>query len=76
MILIVIVVILYYYFFRQNKECYDENKCKVEWEEWDKCSKECGGGTQEREKEMKVALIGGSACVRLVERRDCNTQPC
>jgi len=61
--------------FKNYKECYNQ-ECKTEWGEWGKCSKGCGTGTQEREKEMRVALIGGSACVRLVDKRECNTQPC
>jgi len=41
--------------------------------DWDKCSKECGGGIQKRKIEMK-AMYGGKPCT--VTSRSCNTQKC
>ncbi len=73
--ILIVLILIFFYFFINSKECY-EQECKTEWSEWSKCSKECGGGSQEREREMKVMLMGGYACPRLVEKKECNIQAC
>ena len=48
-----------------------------DWGEWSACSKNCGGGTQTRN---RIAITqpnaGGKACGDLVETKPCNTDPC
>ena len=52
--------------------------CQVNtWDNWDACSKTCGGGTQTRKRSVKTdASNGGKACPPLSETRACNTQAC
>ena len=58
--------------------CPDEVDCVVgKWSEWSPCTNECGGGTQERTREVKVEpKNGGDACPVLRETRECNIQQC
>ncbi len=52
--------------------------CEVnEWSNWGMCSKDCGGGTQNRTRTVKTQpQNGGKACPVLTETQACNTQPC
>jgi hypothetical protein len=52
--------------------------CKVSnWGEWSKCDKECGGGVQFRNRNVKVmSLNGGIPCPPLMDTRECNTKSC
>lgn len=48
-----------------------------DWGEWSACSKNCGGGTQTRNRAaITQPNAGGKACDNLVETRPCNTEPC
>ena len=52
-----------------------------EWDEfssWTTCTKTCGGGTQVRQRQVKVpAQFGGEACEGgQAEQRVCNDQGC
>ena len=52
--------------------------CKVsEWDNWSKCTKECGGGTKTRTRTVVTKpQFGGDGCPNLIENDNCNTQPC
>merc|ERR1719487_383818 len=52
--------------------------CKLEaWTGWSKCSAECGGGVQQRLREVKRAMAyGGKPCGQVSETRTCNNQAC
>merc|ERR1719375_3070703 len=52
--------------------------CKLgEWHGWSKCSAECGGGVQQRMRDVKVAAAyGGKPCGSESETRACNGQAC
>merc|ERR1719183_3476788 len=52
--------------------------CKVStWSGWSKCSAECGGGVQQRLKEVERApKYGGKKCGATSEARGCNGQAC
>merc|ERR1719375_103879 len=52
--------------------------CKLaEWHGWSKCSAECGGGEQTRQRDVKVAsAYGGKPCGAESETRACNGQAC
>merc|ERR550514_1435457 len=52
--------------------------CKVStWSGWSKCSAECGGGVQQRLKEVERApKYGGKKCGAISEARGCNGQAC
>merc|ERR1719460_2502847 len=52
--------------------------CKVEiWSGWSKCSAECGGGVQQRLREVKRAMkYGGKPCGSTSESIACNVQSC
>jgi len=52
--------------------------CKLAtWAGWSKCSAECGGGVQQRLREVKVAMkFGGKPCDSASEARACNNQAC
>mmetsp|Transcript_72742 Transcript_72742/g.194121 ORF Transcript_72742/g.194121 Transcript_72742/m.194121 type:complete len:802 (+) Transcript_72742:106-2511(+) len=48
-----------------------------EWGGWGKCSADCGGGVQMRNREVLVqAALGGDPCPTTVESRPCNTHSC
>ena len=48
-----------------------------DWSEWSACSKDCGGGTQSRQRTVQTqAANGGQACGALSEEQACNTQAC
>ena len=48
-----------------------------DWGEWSACSKNCGGGTQTRNRVVITQPnAGGQACGDLVETKPCNTDPC
>merc|ERR1740130_2146833 len=52
--------------------------CKVStWSGWSKCSAECGGGVQQRLREVKRAMkYGGKPCGETSETKACNGQSC
>jgi len=52
--------------------------CKVStWAGWSKCSAECGGGVQQRLREVKRAMKhGGKPCGETSETKACNGQSC
>merc|ERR1719217_1699767 len=52
--------------------------CKVAtWSGWSKCSAECGGGVQQRLREVKRAMkYGGKPCGSTSESIACNVQSC
>jgi len=48
-----------------------------EWSGWSKCSAECGGGVQQRLREVKVPMRNeGEPCGESSETRPCNGQSC
>jgi len=52
--------------------------CKLsEWEEWSKCTKECGGGVQTRTRKLEVQpKNGGQYCDALQETQPCDSGSC
>jgi len=52
--------------------------CKLStWSGWSKCSAECGGGLQQRLREVKMAMkYGGHPCGETSEAQACNNQAC
>merc|ERR1719171_452749 len=52
--------------------------CKLEeWTGWSKCSAECGGGVQQRLREVRRAMAyGGKPCGQTSQTRACNSQSC
>jgi len=52
--------------------------CKVgSWSGWSKCSAECGGGVQQRVREVERAMkYGGKSCGSTSEARACHGQAC
>jgi hypothetical protein len=52
--------------------------CKLStWSGWSKCSAECGGGVQQRLREVKLAMkYGGNPCGETSESIACNGQAC
>merc|ERR1719456_1640291 len=52
--------------------------CKLKtWSGWSKCSAECGGGVQQRLREVERAMkYGGKPCGKTSQARSCNAQSC
>jgi hypothetical protein len=52
--------------------------CKLStWSGWSKCSAECGGGVQQRLREVKRAMkYGGKPCGATSQTKSCNGQAC
>merc|ERR1719453_116961 len=52
--------------------------CKLHaWSGWSKCSAECGGGVQQRLREVKLAMkYGGKPCGATSQARSCNGEAC
>jgi len=52
--------------------------CRLKtWSGWSKCSAECGGGVQQRLREVKLAMrFGGKPCSATSETKACNNQAC
>jgi len=52
--------------------------CRLKaWNGWSKCSAQCGGGVQQRLREVEVAMkYGGSPCDKTSQTRACNNQAC
>ena len=52
--------------------------CEVgDWSQWSDCSVKCGGGTQNRSRNITVDVkYGGETCPPLSDTQECNTQPC
>merc|ERR1719265_1927046 len=52
--------------------------CKIDvWSGWSKCSAQCGGGVQQRVREVQRAMkYGGKPCGSTSESVACNTQAC
>lgn len=47
------------------------------WSGWSKCSAECGGGVQQRLREVKLAMkYGGNPCGETSETKACHTNAC
>jgi len=47
------------------------------WSGWSKCSAKCGGGVQQRLREVKMAMkYGGKPCGSTSETKACNAQAC
>merc|ERR1719506_288723 len=47
------------------------------WNGWSKCSAQCGGGVQQRLRDVTVAMkFGGKPCDSTSETRGCNNQAC
>jgi hypothetical protein len=47
------------------------------WSGWSKCSAECGGGVQQRLREVKLAMkFGGKPCGATSQTNACNAQAC
>jgi len=47
------------------------------WSGWSKCSADCGGGVQQRLREVKQAMrYGGAPCGETSESKACNAQAC
>jgi hypothetical protein len=65
----------------ESKAC-GETPCPVDckmtdWQPWSKCSEECGGGTQSRDRAVdRMASFGGAACPSSSQVRKCNVVPC
>merc|ERR1719194_76860 len=63
------------------KSC-NNNPCPVDcklktWSGWSKCSAECGGGVQQRLREVKMAMkFDGKPCGATSETVACNAQAC
>jgi Mg-chelatase subunit ChlD len=57
-------------------------KCPIDcvqsaWSEFGKCTKECGGGVQQRSRNVEQrAMYGGEACAANSESQQCNVQSC
>lgn len=65
-----------------TQDCPDQLSVDCEWSEWEKwseCTRDCGGGQQQRRKHIMVEpLNGGEPCTgdTSVEVRGCNLDPC
>lgn len=65
----------------ESRAC-NEQPCPIDcavsdWTDWGDCSVACGGGTQQRSREVtQSAANGGAICPALTESRLCNTQGC
>jgi hypothetical protein len=64
-----------------TKECNTQPcpiNCEVgEWSQWSDCNVKCGGGTQNRSRNINVdTKYGGETCPPLSDTQECNTQPC
>jgi len=63
------------------KKC-NLNPCPIDcklatWTGWSKCSAECGGGVQQRIRDVDVAMkYGGNPCDQTSQARSCNSQAC
>merc|ERR1719183_3390561 len=61
---------------------YNNHPCPVDcqlhtWSGWSKCSADCGGGVQQRLREVKLAMkYGGEPCGATSETKACNNQAC
>ncbi|CAJ1355082.1 unnamed protein product [Effrenium voratum] len=61
------------------KRCGEVIDCEVsEWTGWDECDKSCGGGQQQRHRQVtRNPLNGGMRCPKdLVVTQGCNQEPC
>jgi hypothetical protein len=67
---------------RQEERGCNHKPCPVDchleaWTGWSKCSAECGGGVEQRIREVKIAArFDGNPCGKTSETRACNTQAC
>jgi hypothetical protein len=66
----------------QERACNQDIPCTVdcrlaEWTAWGSCSKQCGSGSQTRERVVETPAKGGGAdCGHTHEERECSTKPC
>lgn len=66
---------------QMNQKCM-EQKCPVDcamgsWSGWTKCTVECGGGVQERARNIvQRASGGGQTCPAVSDTQECNSDPC
>jgi hypothetical protein len=59
----------------------DRDCTLVDWTEWSPCSMACGGGSQDRVRNVAIPIRGGGKCPRKknpdrLEERSCNVQDC
>jgi len=55
----------------------EEDCGMTQWSQWNQCNRQCGVGTESRERLVVVPpRFGGSACGQLLEVRQCNSAPC
>ena len=47
-----------------------------EWGDWEPCSSKCGGGSQNRTRNISIAAHGRHSCELTVESQPCNTDQC
>jgi Spondin-like TSP1 domain/Thrombospondin type 1 domain len=51
--------------------------CKIEWEDWSKCSKSCGPGKKTKNGKIVVSpRNGGKECEKIPQVEDCNEMEC
>jgi uncharacterized protein YegL len=52
--------------------------CEIdEWSDWSECTRECGGGAQTRQRNIKVhPKNGGAGCAPLTDTQPCNIETC
>ena len=65
-----------FYFFLAAAATREEEECFMEWSEWGRCSRTCGGGRQARVRHL-YEVVGRVNCVGdLTEIQECNQDPC
>ncbi|CAE8621650.1 unnamed protein product [Polarella glacialis] len=63
----------------ETAECSEIMDCKVsDWTNWDLCDRSCGGGQQQRQRQVQGnPRNGGMKCpANLIETRGCKEEPC
>lgn len=49
--------------------------CEGEWLDWDECDKDCGSGSQSRERRITEEAKYCGDC-EIIQHRTCNTEKC